>query len=222
MKRFWFPIIVVGAVFVLAGDIMLSILPKIQADQRIRWETELVLNENGYQYRTVPNGGSRSRINDNQNTQNQGTDNKGKDVEVKEGILSWEDAQDYLEENELKWLCNEYLYIEAEDVVMNVSDKDSLIANYLMQDSKVKIYLFAVEQEGDENFLFGRSFPSALYNIRQIHIGEGYAGQCFSYKGYDGLEYTTAVLVDGHLVCEIKFDNCDETFICKALADYKE
>ena len=59
---------------------------------------------------------------------------------------------------------------------------------------------------------------SELYDIRQIEVNSVW--QCFSYKGYDGMEYTSAVLPDNNMVCEVVFEKCDERFIYNTLANY--
>lgn len=146
--------------------------------------------------------------------------NKGEEKEISEMILSWNEAQDYFGYDILRWLSNEYLSSCTKDISFIVSDDDIAIAEYSMQTSKVKIYVFTVhEQGGGKCFEFGRNYSSELYDIRQIEVNSVW--QCFSYKGYDGMEYTSAVMPDNNMVCEVVFEKCDEQFIYNTLANYE-
>ena len=133
-------------------------------------------------------------------------------------ILQWGDAQKSLEEDKLCWLNNEFLKSFADDISFIISDSNVVIAKYSTQTSKVEVYVFTVSEDDRECFEFGRNYTSELYNIHQI--GEEKIWQCFSYNGYDGTEYTSAVFANKNIVCEIKFENCDEQFICNTLAGY--
>jgi hypothetical protein len=188
-------------------------LPEETADQ----QAEIVLNEWGYTYSTPGNsGGSIQETGDNVPDSKSG--DEGTAEESSELILQWDDAQTFLEENKLCWLNNEYLKSYAENISFITSDSDIVTAKYATQNSAVDVYVFTVAKDDDEHFEFVSNYPSEIYNIHQI--GEEKIWQCFSYKGYDGTEYTSAVFAKENIVCEIKFENCDEQFICDTLAVY--
>lgn len=179
----------------------------------------LTINEWGYTYSVGKGNGSIIEKEVGNNVLNKESGNKGEEKEISEMILSWNEAQDYFGYDTLCWLNNEYLSSCAEDISFIVSDDDIAIAEYSVQTSKVKIYVFTVHEQGDKCFEFGRSYSSELYDIRPIEVNSIW--QCFSYKGYDGTEYTSAVLPDNNMVCEIVFEKCDEQLIYNALASYK-
>lgn len=180
-------------------------------------KAEIVLNEYGYTYSIHTN--SNSSIKENSDVVLNGKSGvEGTAEESSETILQWDDAQNTLEENRLCWLNNEYLKSNAENISYNVSDNDIVTAKYSMPNSAVEVYVFTVAENDDGNFEFVSNYPTELYDIHQI--GEDTTWQCFSYKGYDGTEYTGAVSANENIVCEIKFENCDEQFICDTLAVY--
>lgn len=179
----------------------------------------LTINEWGYTYSVGTDNSSIIEKEVGNNILNNGLGNKGEDEEISEMILSWNEAQDYFGYDTLCWLNNEYLSSCAEDISFIVSDDNIAIAEYSIQTSKVKIYVFTVHKQGDKCFEFGRNYSSKLYDIRQIETNSIW--QCFSYKGYDGTEYTSAVLPDNNMVCEIVFEKCDEQLIYNVLASYK-
>ena len=182
-------------------------------------EAGLTINEWGYTYSAGKGNGSIIEKEISNNVQNKELMNKGEEKEISEMILSWNEAQDYFGYDRLCWLNNEYLSSCAEDISFIVSDDDIAIVEYSMQTSKVKIYVFTVHEQGNECFEFGRNYSSELYDIRQIEVNSIW--QCFSYKGCDGTEYTSAVLPDNNMVCEIVFEKCDEQLIYNALASYE-
>lgn len=181
---------------------------------------EILLNEGGYTYCSVANSNSNIETIGDGNVLGDEVGHEGNEREISEAVLSWNDAQKFLEDKKLCWLNNEYLNSCMDDVSFVVSDSDITIAKYITQTFKVEVYVFTVSKEIDDSFEFGRNYTSELYNIRQIK--EGHTWQCFSYSGYDGTEYTSAVLADKNIVCEIKFENCDEQFICNTLASYND
>ena len=182
-------------------------------------EAGLTINEWGYTYSAGKGNGSIIEKEISNNVQNKESMNKGEEKEISEMILSWNEAQDYFGYDRLCWLNNEYLSACAEDISFIVSDDDIAIVEYSMQTSKVKIYVFTVHEQGNKCFEFGRNYSSELYDIRQIEVNSIW--QCFSYKGCDGTEYTSAVLPDNNMVCEIVFEKCDEQLIYNALASYE-
>lgn len=182
-------------------------------------EAGLTINEWGYTYSAGKGNGSIIEKEISNNVQNKESMNKGEEKEISEMILSWNEAQDYFGYDRLCWLNNEYLSSCAEDISFIVSDDDIAIVEYSMQTSKVKIYVFTVHEQGNKCFEFGRNYSSELYDIRQIEVNSIW--QCFSYKGCDGTEYTSAVLPDNNMVCEIVFEKCDEQLIYNALASYE-
>jgi beta-lactamase regulating signal transducer with metallopeptidase domain len=180
-------------------------------------QAEIILNEWGYTYSIPENSGGTIKENGD-NVPDSKSGDEGTAEESSEMILQWNDVQNSLEENKLCWLNNEYLKSYAENISFITSDSDIVTAKYSTQNSAVDVYVFTVAQDDDEYFEFISNYPSELYNVRQI--GEEKIWQCFSYKGYDGTEYTSAVFADENIVCEIKFENCDEQFICNTLAVY--
>ena len=236
MKRFKFPYVILGLIAVLLGIVVMrAAAPVSQADQfapqhitvlkgdsQPEAETnvqdaEISLNEWGYTYNSVANSDSKIETIDTDNLLS-GEANHGEDGESLEAVLSWSDAREILKDDILCWLNNDYLNSCMDDVSFIVSGSDIAIAKYITPTSKAEVYVFTVSEENDESFEFGRNYTSELYNIRQIN--EGHKWQCFSYSGYDGAEYTSAVLADKNMVCEIKFEKCDEQFICNTLAAY--
>jgi hypothetical protein len=143
---------------------------------------------------------------------------EGTAEENTEIILLWNDAQNSVEANKLCWLNNEYLKSYAENISFIISDSDIVKAKYSTQNSVVEVYVLTVAEDEDKNFEFVSNYPSELYNIHKI--GGETIWQCFSYKDYDGTEYTSAVFANENIVCEIKSENCDEQFICNTLAVY--
>jgi hypothetical protein len=188
-------------------------LPEETADQ----QAEIILNEWGYTYSIPENSGGTIKENGD-NVSDSKSGDEGTAEESSEMILQWNDVQNSLEENKLCWLNNEYLKSYAENISFITSDSDIVTAKYAAQDSAVEVYVFTVAKDDDEHFEFVSNYPSEIYNIHQI--GEEKIWQCFSYKGYDGTEYTSAVFAKDNIVCEIKFENCDEPFICSTLAVY--
>ena len=158
----------------------------------------LTINEWGYTYSAGKGNGSIIAKEVGNNVLNKESGNKGEEKEISEMILSWKEAQDYFGYDTLCWLNNDYLSSCAEDISFIVSDDDIAIAEYSIQTSKVKIYVFTVHEQGDRCFEFGRNYSSELCDIRQIEVNSIW--QCFSYKGYDGMEYTSAVLPDNNIV----------------------
>lgn len=181
-------------------------------------EAGLTINEWGYTYSAGKGNGNIIEKEDRNIVPNKESGNKGEEKEISEIILSWNEAQDYFGYDTLCWLNNDYLSSCAEDISFIVSDDAIAIAEYSIQTSKVKIYVFTVHEQGDKCFEFGRNYSSELYDIRRIEVNSIW--QCFSYKGYDGMEYTSAVLPDNNIVCEVVFEKCDEQFIYNALASY--
>ena len=179
----------------------------------------LTINEWGYTYSAGKDNGSIIEKEVSNNVLNNELGNKGEEKEISEMILSWNEAQDYFGYDILRWLSNEYLSSCTKDISFIVSDDDIAIAEYSMQTSKVKIYVFTVHEQGGKCFEFGRNYSSELYDIRQIEVNSVW--QCFSYKGYDGMEYTSAVMPDNNMVCEVVFEKCDEQFIYNTLANYE-
>lgn len=182
-------------------------------------EAELAVNQWGYTYSAGGNDNSIIETKTDSETLNSEPGNPGEKKEISEKILSWDEAQEHFGYDALRWLNNGYLFSCAGDVSFIVSDDDVDIAEYSIQTSKVKIYTFTVCGENDKCFEFGRNYSSELYNVYQVE--EDYTWQCFSYKGYDGTEYTSAVLPCGNIVCEIVFEECDKQFIYNALASYE-
>lgn len=191
----------------------------VPADVTDVHEAEFTIGKWGYTYCAGENNISIMEAEAGDDILNSGLSSKGKEKEeISERILSWDEAQDYFGDDTLRWLNNEYLNSCAGDISFILSDDDIAIAEYSTQTSKVKIYVFTVCGQDDKCFEFGRNYSSELYNVHQIE--EGYIWQCFSYKGYDGTEYTSAVLPDNNMVCEIVFEKCDEQFIYNTLASY--
>ena len=132
--------------------------------------TGLTINEWGYTYSASKDNGSIIEKEIRNNVLNKELGNKGEEREISEMILSWNEAQDYFGYDTLRWLDNEYLSSYTEDISFIVSDDDIAIAEYSMQTSKVKIYVFMVHEQGDKCFEFGRNYSSELYDIRQIEV----------------------------------------------------
>lgn len=189
------------------------------ADEEIDFKSaEISFNEWGYTYKTVPNNGVGS-IKTVSNVELIEKEAGEEITEVtNELVLSWEEVQEYIESNQAYWLNNEYLEADAESVSFIVSDSTLVIGKYLLQTSEVKIEVFTVAQDGDATFEFGKAYPSEIYNLHEVD--ESYIWNVFSYEGYDGAEYTGAVLAIDNMVCEITFKNCDEEMISYTLAAY--
>ena len=107
----------------------------------------------------------------------------------------------------------------VEDVFVNISDESTLISEYKTDAFRVKIYVFTVAEKGADRFEFGKSYSSEIYNIFQIK--SDFVWQCFSYKDFDEVEYTSAVVADEDLVCEIQFENCDEQLLNRVINSYE-
>ena len=189
-----------------------------QLEKIVGQEEDIIFNEWGYTYGIAGNSNISIKVIDSNDILNRESRYEGKVEERAEIILQWGDAQKSLEEDKLCWLNNEFLKSFADDISFIISDSNVVIAKYSTQTSKVEVYVFTVLEDDSECFEFGRNYTSELYNIHQI--GEEKIWQCFSYNGYDGTEYTSAVLANKNIVCEIKFENCDEQFICNTLAVY--
>lgn len=202
---------------VVINDIIESI-DDSQLEEIVGQEAEIIFNEWGYTYSIAGKSDSSIKVIDSNDILNRGSGYEGEVEERAEIILQWSDAQKSLEEDKLCWLNNEFLKSFADDISFIISDSDVAIAKYSMQTSKVEVYVFTVSEDDCEYFEFGRNYTSELFNIHQI--GEEKIWQCFSYNGYDGTEYTSAVFANKNIVCEIKFENCDEQFVCNTLAVY--
>lgn len=189
-----------------------------QLEEIVGQKADIIFNEWGYTYGIAGNSNISIKVIDSNDILNRESGYEGKVEEKAEIILQWGDAQKSLEEDKLCWLNNEFLKSFADDISFIISDSNVVIAKYSTQTSKVEVYVFTVSEDDRECFEFGRNYTSELYNIHQI--GEEKIWQCFSYNGYDGTEYTSAVFANKNIVCEIKFENCDEQFICNTLAVY--
>lgn len=192
----------------------------VSADEETDFKnTEISFNEWGYTYKTVPNNGvgSIKTVSDVELVEKEA----GEEITevTDELVLSWEEVQEYIDSNQSYWLDNEYLEADAESVSFIVSDSDLVIGKYLLQTSEVKIEVFTVAQDGDDTFEFGRTYPSEIYNLHEVD--ESHTWNVFSYEGYDGTEYTGAVLAIDNVVCEITFKNCDEEMISHTLVAYQ-
>ena len=179
---------------------------------------EIVFNEWGYTYSIAGNSDSSIKTSNDKNILNNEMGDEGAAEEKAETILQWNEAQESIEENKLCWLNNDYLKAYADDISFIVSDSDAVTAQYSTPASKVEVHVFTVSEDDNKYFEFGRNYTSKIYNIHQI--GEETIWQCFSYNGYDDTEYTSAVLADKNIVCEITFENCDEQFIYDTLTVY--
>lgn len=190
-----------------------------QSEEEIAGQKAAIMfNERGYTYSIAGDSNSNIKVTDKNNNLDKESGCEGEGEERKEIILQWSDAQKSLEEDKLCWLNNEFLKSYADNISFIISDSDVVIAKYSTLTSKVEVDVFIVSKDNSEYFEFGRNYTSELYNIHQI--GEENIWQCFSYNGYDGTEYTSAVLANENIVCEIIFENCDEQFICSTLAVY--
>ncbi len=182
---------------------------------------EIVLDQFGYRYFSNVNGEGKAETKDYdiaiKNGEAAGI--KGVQSSTPETIVLLEDAGEYVEDRKLYWLKNDYLKSCVENVFVNVSDDTLLISEYKTDAFRVKIYVFTAAEEGAEQFEFGRSYSSELYDV--FEIVSDYVWQCFSYKDYENAEYTSAVMAEGDLVCEIQFENCDKQFIRETLESYK-
>lgn len=110
----------------------------------------LTINEWGYTYSAGKDNGSIIEKEVSNNVLNNELGNKGEEKEISEMILSWNEAQDYFGYDILRWLSNEYLSSCTKDISFIVSDDDIAIAEYSMQTSKVKIYVFTVHEQGGQ------------------------------------------------------------------------
>jgi len=192
-----------------------------QFEKSSKQKAGIVLNEWGYTYSIPENINANSSIKSESDiVQNSESGYEGAEEEHPEVVLQWNEAQETLEENKLCWLNNEHLKSYAENISFIISDKDIVTAKYATQTSKVEVSVFTVAENDDEHFVFGRSYTSKLYNVRQIDEGNTNTWQCFSYNSYDGIKCTSAVLANENMVCEISFENCSEQFICDTLAVY--
>lgn len=181
-------------------------------------EAGLAINKWGYTYSAGGNNNSVIETKTGSDVLNDESGSPGEEKEISEKILSWDEAQEHFGYDTLCWLNNEYLFSCAEDISFIVPGDDMVIAEYSTQTYKVKIYAFTVCGENDKCFEFGRNYSSELYDIHQVE--EDYTWQCFSYRGYDGTEYTSAVLPFGNIVCEIVFEECEEQIISNTLSSY--
>lgn len=243
MKRFKILLILIGVLAVLSGFQICSVAREDQEDQikqkdsvvmavsendkNIPNVTEtdvqvgnIVFHERGYTYAATNNTYSRTEIQNQGNVIDSEAGIEGEDTETSEIILSWDEAQTVLENDILCWLDNEYLNSCAENISFIISDRDTITAKYMMPTSEVKIQVFLVVQEDDAYFSFRKDYPSELYNLHPIE--QDYRWNCFSYTGYEGTDYTGAILVDHNIVCEVTFKNCDEQFVNDTLAAYKK
>ena len=181
-------------------------------------KAEIIFNEWGYTYSKTGNGDSSIKECDSGDIVNSELGYEGEAEDKPEVILQWSDAQESLDDDKLCWLNNEYLCSYADDISFIISDSDIVTAKYVMQTSKANVRLFTVAEDDSEYFEFSCNYTSEIYNIHQIQGKDTW--QCFSYHGYNGIEYTSAVLANKNTICEITFENCDEQFICNTLAAY--
>ena len=181
----------------------------------------IVLDQFGYKYSSQVNGiGTVETIDcDAATMQAKRTGIKGEESDRSETILPFDAVQGYIEDKKLYWLNNDYLNSCVEDVFVNISDESTLIAEYKTDAFRVKIYVFTVAEKGADRFEFGKSYSSEIYNIFQIK--SDFVWQCFSYKDFDEAEYTSAVVADEDLVCEIQFENCDEQLLNRVINSYE-
>ncbi|MDE6990610.1 MAG: hypothetical protein K2P42_08130 [Lachnospiraceae bacterium] len=181
----------------------------------------IVLDQFGYKYSSQVNGiGTVETIDcDVATMQEKRTGIKGEESDRSETILPFDAVQGYIEEKKLYWLNNDYLNSCVEDVFVNISDESTLISEYKTDAFRVKIYVFTVAEKGADRFEFGKSYSSEIYNIFQIK--SDFVWQCFSYKDFDEAEYTSAVVADEDLVCEIQFENCDEQLLNRVINSYE-
>lgn len=190
-----------------------------KSEEEIAEQTaEIVFNEWGYTYSIAGNSDSSIKTSNDKNILNNEMGDEGAAEEKAETILQWNEAQESIEENKLCWLNNDYLKAYADDISFIVSDSNVITVKYSTPASKVEVHVFTVSEDDNKYFEFGRNYTSKIYNIHQI--GEETIWQCFSYNGYDDTEYTSAVLADKNIVCEITFENCDEQFISDTLTVY--
>ena len=181
----------------------------------------IVLDQFGYKYSSQVSGiGTVETIDcDVATMQEKRTGIKGEESDRSETILPFDAVQGYIEEKKLYWLNNDYLNSCVEDVFVNISDESTLISEYKTDAFRVKIYVFTVAEKGADRFEFGKSYSSEIYNIFQIK--SDFVWQCFSYKDFDEVEYTSAVVADEDLVCEIQFENCDEQLLNRVINSYE-
>ena len=181
----------------------------------------IVLDQFGYKYSSQVNGiGTVETIDcDAATMQEKRTGIKGEESDRSETILPFDAVQGYIEDKKLYWLNNDYLNSCVEDVFVNISDESTLIAEYKTDAFRVKIYVFTVAEKGADRFEFGKSYSSEIYNIFQIK--SDFVWHCFSYKDFDEAEYTSAVVADEDLVCEIQFENCDEQLLNRVINSYE-
>ncbi|MCI8966574.1 MAG: hypothetical protein HFH75_03170 [Lachnospiraceae bacterium] len=184
-------------------------------------DSAIVLDQFGYKYSSQVNGiGTVETIDcDVATMQEKRTGIKGEESDRSETILPFDAVQGYIEEKKLYWLNNDYLNSCVEDVFVNISDESTLISEYKTDAFRVKIYVFTVAEKGADRFEFGKSYSSEIYNIFQIK--SDFVWQCFSYKDFDEAEYTSAVVADEDLVCEIQFENCDEQLLNRVINSYE-
>lgn len=192
-----------------------------EGEQIMAQSPEVVLDQFGYWYSSTVNGEGKVETKDDDTTIKNGeaAGIKGVQNSTPETVVLLEDAGEYVEDRKLYWLKNDYLNSCVENVFVNVSDDTLLISEYKTDAFRVKIYVFTPAEEGAEQFEFGRSYSSELYDV--FEIASDYVWQCFSYTDYENAEYTSAVLGEGDLVCEIQFENCDKQFIRETLENYK-
>ena len=217
------PTVALGIERLQQNNVMINDIIESNGDPQLEEEmsgqkAEIIFNEWGYTYSIAGNSGSSIKVIDSNDILNRKSGCEGEVNERTEIILQWSDAQKSLEEDKLCWLNNEFLKSFADNISFIISDSDVAIAKYSTQTSKVEVYVFTISEDDSGYFEFGRNYTSKLYNIHQI--GEEKMWQCFSYSGYDSTEYTSAVFANKNIVCEIKFENCDEQFICNTLAVY--
>lgn len=181
----------------------------------------IVLDQFGYKYSSQVNGiGTVETIDcDVATMQEKRTGIKGEESDRSETILPFDAVQGYIEDKKLYWLNNDFLNSCVEDVFVNISDESTLISEYKTDAFRVKIYVFTVAEKGADRFEFGKSYSSEIYNIFQIK--SDFVWQCFSYKDFDEAEYTSAVVADEDLVCEIQFENCDEQLLNRVINSYE-
>jgi hypothetical protein len=182
-------------------------------------KAELILGKNGFKY-YVPDDSS-STIADSGESSNSSSGNIGTAEDNSETILtSWEDADNYLEEDTLKYLKNDFLISQMKNISISIMS-GTITATYSADEFRVKITEYLVKRPGDKHFEFGCEYPSELYNIHSITVNDTCEWQAFSYKGYDKLEYVSAVRAKEDKVYEVNFYGCKEDFILNVLKDVK-
>lgn len=196
-----------------------SVKSMVEHEVDLYKNANIIMENRGYRYVSSGDNLGGGYVAEGNAIENGMSGVRGTDKSVSEMIVkSWDEAELYLNGDVLSLLNNSYLNSLTDQLSISIME-DSVTVYYLDMDCEVSIHLASAGEPGTGQFEYGRYFPSDLYNLYQVERDQGDYWQCFSYRGYDEEEYSSAVLPRGDKVCEVVFQNSDQVFILKVLSE---